>query len=265
MSLQERIERMDKLHAAALDSERISRLAIAVPGLCCDLAFAPYFNKRGVTNPSPNGILSPERNSSLEYNLLVRNIVAIVDYIGVGDLIDSWSVPMYVRFKGKLSQHDNPVGFQSELPHVDPWSGEQPAGHRLSMYLTGDVENNYVDLFDPPDNFDESWLAPLPSYEAGQHLVEHFRKVEHTPELNTIYIADMCMVHQTVRKYDCDGRISLDVSFLMKGAPLVDVQPTSPSQKSHKARMSHEQLRKCGTEFLFWFDSEHNWTIKDLT
>lgn len=265
MSLAERKARMDLIKGAL--KERIlehSDYLVSIPVTYPATSAMKYANRRGIGDQSPNGLISPDRRLSILYNAFVMDLIHWVDCIGLGDLIASWATPFYFRRK-EGDQPNDLSKFQSEYKHLDSWAGEQPCGHRLSFVIDGDVEGNRVDLFNPPDDFDESWMNPIASYADGQHIADRYTPLPYTVGEFRAYIADMCLVHQTVRDPGCGWRISFDVSFLMKGAPLADVKPTSPSQRDHKMRISHEEMRRCGTDWIFLFNYDHSWKIHDLT
>lgn len=267
MSLAERRERMSRIADAVRWRTTGNDLVMRIPSPGPLLKMAQlYVFHRGYDYPSPNGLISPLRGTNLAYNWFVMNLIAWVDNLGVGDLIDSWAAPFYFRVKpGADAVAGTELSpFQSEYKHIDAWAGEQPQGHRLSMIVEGDYEHNRVELFAPPDDFDESWMNPLPSYAAGQEIAARFNKIDCDIVPGDLCIADMCLVHQTVRDPGCGARVSFDVSFLMKGAPLVPVAATSPSQKGHKARISHSDMRRCGIDWMFLFEDDHSWRIHSL-
>lgn len=203
---------------------------------------------------TPGGIVVPKRNSVLEYNLVVRVIAEIAEVLGIGDLIGSWHVPPNVRVKfAEMAPGHMDRVRPSERPHSDAWAGEHPESITVHIPVFGDTSNNYVQLYEPPDNFDESWLEPCQSLDPQDILeyeTKHFpeyRKVGSVTAKGDILFIDNAMLHATARHRLCGTRISVEVPFLWKTAT---ERPDCWRAGEHAP---HEVLLNAGEKYLFYF------------
>lgn len=202
-------------------------------------------NLAKIKNFTPNGMVVPKRDHLLEYNFFASAFMDVVNSLNIGHLIDYWINPPNIRFKeGSLNPKKLERNFASEHTHSESWiplNGSQCIS--IFIPLAGDLENNFVDFFLPPQNFEETWLAPQPSYASASEISHRFRPANIKYELGKLYLADCSTLHATTRKTSSGPRLSIDLNFIPK---LDGIHHSSTD-------LSHENLLRIGKETLFAF------------
>ena len=128
---------------------------------------------------TPNGMLVPKRHTVLEYNLLVRAIADVVSALGIADRIQSWHVPANLRVKFPEASAENLRRHHpTEHVHSDSWAGESSESVTLHLPIFGDIVRNHVRFLEPPADFAEDWLRPLPTYAAGADIAARYGSLD---------------------------------------------------------------------------------------
>ena len=208
--------------------------------------------RRGVKNITPNGMVVPKRNKVLEYNLVVRRVAEIINTFNIGGLIDSWHVPLNIRVKYGLAdaanlERDHPT----EHAHSDSWAGESAESVTVHIPVFGDTERNYVQIFYPPDEFEEAWLGPRATYLSGaQDIAYRYRKIDYVSPLGSLMLMDFATLHASTRLPGAGTRLSIDTTFVLR-------KPGSESEVIHpwraEERVTHEVLSGIGETHLLYF------------
>lgn len=169
---------------------------------------------------TPGGIVVPKRNSVLEYNLVARTFAEIVGGM-IGPLIGSWHIPPNVRVKYEdIPPKQLTRARPSERPHSDAWAGESPQSVTVHIPLFGDTVGNYVRIYAPPRDFEESWLVPLDSddvEEVAQYeteLASRYSLVNFKCPLGSALFLDAALMHASTRLLPCSVRVSIEAPFV---------------------------------------------------
>ena len=224
---------------------------------------------------TPNGMIVPKGDSALEYNILVLEFVRLVDTLGFGDLIRSWHVPLNVRVKwGEPTPGNLQRAHPTEFPHSDSWAGESSESVTVHLPLFGDVNRNYVTMFQPPEEFEESWLGPRGTYKEGaEEVAAKYTPVQYRPWIGGLVLMDFATLHASHRAPGARARISIDTTFVLKKEE--EKETIHPWRVGERA--SHAALLRLGEKCFMRFPSasvEHvdvlpfqhpaNLTMKDL-
>ena len=209
--------------------------------------------RSAIGNITPNGMIVPKRHTILEYNALVRAFAGIVDSLGIADLIVSWHVPLNLRIKfGDMDQENMRRHHTTEHVHSDSWAGESAESVTVHIPLFGDIERNRVVFYDPPEDFEEEWLGPIPSYLSGSDVAQRYVPNEFAPESRQVILADFAGLHASTRFEGAGARVSIDTTFALKR----DEQDDEP-ERIHpwrtEERAAHEVLVGLGETHLFVF------------
>jgi len=125
-------------------------------------------HRGAVPNITPNGMIVPKRHTILEFNVLARAFADVVAGLGIDDLVHAWHVPMNLRVKfDAVDEANQGRAHQTELPHSDAWVGTASDSVLAHVPLFGDLERNHLTFYEPPADFSEDWLAPLPTFADG--------------------------------------------------------------------------------------------------
>jgi hypothetical protein len=212
-------------------------------------------SKDDILNITPNGMIVPKRHLILEYNGLVKAFIDIINSLNIQDFILSWHIPLNLRIKfTQVNQENLTRHHPTEDIHSDSWAGESSESVTTYLPIFGDISKNYVQTYDPPDNFKENWLGPLPTYKDGIKYASQYSKVDLIQKPGDLMLADFATLHSSTRLKNAKTRVSIDTTFHMKR--------TKSNEVIHKwregERTSNEILSMIGEKNLFVFPDEIN-------
>lgn len=206
-----------------------------------------------VLNVTPNGMIVPKRHTVIEYNYLVRAFAAIVDNIGISDLISSWHVPLNLRVKfGSANEENLKRNHPTEDIHSDSWAGESTESCTAHIPIFGDIERNHLIFMEPPEDFEEEWLKPLPSYRAGAEVVARYSNLDFRPEKGQLILSDFAQLHGSTRLPGAGPRISIDTTFVLAKPEQHDAEEKIHPWRENE-RATPNTLSGLGSEQLFFF------------
>jgi hypothetical protein len=195
--------------------------ARVTPGLLSDenaLLAEMERQREAIPNITPNGMVVPKREVTLEYNLFVAAFAGLMDSLEIDGFIESWVHPPNLRVKeGAADARKLERPYASERRHTEAWI-EMNTTRCVSVFvpLLGDTEGNRVEFFAPGPDFDEAWLRPLASYENGEPIASRYDPVDVGYEKGLLYLADAATMHQSHRRPGAGPRASIDVNFLLR-------------------------------------------------
>jgi hypothetical protein len=205
-----------------------------------------------VPNITPNGMIVPKRHTILEFNGLARAFADIVASLGLGELVAAWHVPLNLRVKFGLPSAENTGrSHETEVAHTDSWAGTYSDSVLVHLPVFGDLGRNYLAFYDPPADFDEGWLAPLPRFADGGALATRYRRLELVARSGELVLADFATLHQSVRQPGAGPRISIDTQFRLRRAPIPGAAEPHPARAAEY--MSHEVVTGLGERYLLFF------------
>lgn len=208
-----------------------------------------------VQNITPNGMIVPKRDLILEYNFFARAFAELFESLAISDQIACWSnLPLLRVKRGHFDSNLLKRNYSSEHRHTEAWfPGHINRTITVFLALFGDVKNNRVVFYAPPENFREEWLVPQQSYESMSHISSQYREIDLPYEQGYLYIADTATMHQSVREGTTGPRVSLDTN----------VYPFLPPDDSPIERPRQEVLTALGEKKLFvFFDAMHEFSEK---
>jgi hypothetical protein len=213
-----------------------------------------------VQNITPNGMVVPKRHLVLEYNLLVSSFAAIIDSLKINDLISSWHIPLNLRYKqGEVNQDNMQRHHPTEHIHSDSWAGESSESVTVMIPIFGDVERNHVSFYKPPEDFEEGWLGPLPTYLDGKKYADRYSKIDFVPTKGSLILSDFAGLHSSSRLPSAGSRLSIDTTFVLK-KPGDDREPEKIHEWREGERAVPDILSSLGGSKLLYFpDSSDEW------
>ena len=171
-------------------------------------------SKNSIKNMTPNGMLVPKRELSLDFNNFVRAYIKILDSLNLFSKIENFHFPPNIRLKyGEVDNDNMQRAHPTEMMHSDTWTGANPNWIASHLYILGDIENNHLRYAYPPENFSEDWLKPIKKAEEGQLFAQKFHEIDYTPKPGHLVLADATIIHKSYRKAGAGIRISLDTGF----------------------------------------------------
>ena len=217
-------------------------------------AMVKYEDK--IPNITPNGMIVCKRHTVVEYNLLVSAFMAVINSLSVAEKVESWHIPLNLRIKfGKRNEENMFRHHPTEFIHSDSWAGESIRSVTTLIPIFGDTENNHVNFYSPPDDFEDSWLGHLPSYADGSDIANKYKKLPIIPKKGHLYLQDFGGLHSSHREESAGARISIDTTFVIK-------RPEEILEKEHEfrseERATHEFLSTIGSDSLLYFPDDVN-------
>lgn len=175
-------------------------------------------NRHDIKNMTPNGQLVPKKHLILEFNMVVQAFMAIIRSANIDDFIDTWHVPLNIRYKGpgELPKSTLDRKHASEHVHSDSWIGESSYSVTVMIPILGDSKHNRVDFYVPPASFSEDWMGPKSAYADGADIVNKYRKLDTLFSKGHMYFADFATLHASRRIGNCGPRVSIDTTFSVK-------------------------------------------------
>lgn len=206
---------------------------------------------------TPNGMVVPKNESILEFNLLAKSFYDIIGSLKIDSLIHSWNVPPNLRVKtGIVDPKHLERKNASEHVHSDAWAGEQPSCGTAMLCIGGDVENNGIEFYIPPDDFDESWLETTDAgYLDKKEIVNKYTKLKIKLEVGDLIISDFATLHGSmIPKENSKPRVSIDTAFAY------NCSENRAVEEWRGLRLSPQQVRTIGrTSVLHTTNSETDW------
>ncbi len=216
----------------------------SIPRDCVETKYTPTELvskcRREIQTLTPGGIIVPKRNSSLEYNAVLRAFAELVDSFGFAGHIGGWHFPPNVRVKFSDCTTEGRIR-PSERPHSDAWAGEHPDSVTVHIPLFGDTDNNRVDIWLPKEDFEEAWLEPALSndfetvqqYEKGR-IAQWGPRAGFCTPLGACAFIDAAVLHGSHREPGCGARISLEAPFVWADAPLQEGRARAVEHQPHR-------------------------------
>ena len=173
--------------------------------------------KEKILNVTPTGMILPKKDTSLEYNLLLRSWYSAIKNLDIFEYLENCHTPGHLRVKWPLPVQkdlDRPRHAPEEM-HFDSWSGYSSHGCTFLLGVLGDTEKNRIRFFEPNDYFDEAWLKK-DSKPSNEILNNCYSSIDAKPKYGQIAILDTCTLHQTYRESKSDIRFSIDNIFRTK-------------------------------------------------
>lgn len=218
-----------------------------------------FVRQRGeIPNITPNGMIVPKRHTILEYNLLVRAFARVIDSLGIEDLVLSWHIPLNLRIKLSQPSAENLRRHHpTEHIHSDSWAGESNESVTTHLPLLGDTERNHLVFYDPPADFQEEWLRPLPSYADGAGIAARYSPIAFVARKGTIVLADFAGLHASSRRPGAQARVTIDTTFHLHRRRLPDQEEIIHPWRVDE-RAPHRVLAGLGETHLFVFPDDVN-------
>ena len=202
---------------------------------------------------TPNGIIVPKRNTTLEFNNVVKALMKIVENLGISAFIKSWYIPLNVRIKfGHVHKKDLKRAHATETTHSDSWTGLSSESVIIHIPLFGDTYHNSVHCYDPPLTFQEDWLGPRLSYDEGTEIVKRYKPIDFVCPKGSVMMLDTATLHSTRRLPGCGSRISLDAAFVLrKEGSDENYDGIHPMRENE--HLSPEKMFLIGEKYMFVF------------
>jgi hypothetical protein len=187
---------------------------------------------KSMTNITPNGKILPKSYLTLDFNCWLRTVSDIFQDLNIEDLLSGIRMPS-LRYKtGQISEDLLQRSYATEKLHAETWLGHPKNTICFHVPIIGDLENNYVQFYSHPSDYEESWSEPVKDFNQYEEIAERFSLVDVKPEAGYLYLFDSTSVHTTKRTGPNVGpRISIEICCLLK--------KNLEEKKSHQKQFDH--------------------------
>jgi hypothetical protein len=221
-----------------------------------------FFQKKNssIKNITPNGMIVPKNEFTLEFNTIVKAYVDIINYCNITNFIKNFHFPPNLRIKyPKIKKSHMRRKHPTEMLHADTWTGANHNWIASHIFLLGDVKNNNIQYVEPQKNFREEWLEPLENSEQGIEIAKNFKKINYIPKKGSFILADASILHRSYRNNNCGTRISFDTGFDLrckykikthKNRIIKNIKVTNLRKKE---TISNSQFLDVGKKTYFYF------------
>ena len=198
-----------------------------------------------LSNLTPNGIIVPKIESSLEFNNLLKSYVQILKYLNLESSIEKFHFPPNLRLKlPNIKKSHMLRKHPTEMMHSDTWTGANPNWCAVHLFVLGDIAKNNIRYAEPPNNFSENWLKPLKKSNHGKDISKTYKIINYTPKKGCMIIADATIIHQYFRKKRAGIRVSIDTGFDLKMNKLKSFKKTKIDKYNVQKIREHETVSK---------------------
>ena len=201
-------------------------------------------------NMTPNGLVLPKKDNFLSYNQLHKAVGQIFKSFNIDSHVDKIHAPVNIRvINGSLSAADSRPRASSKL-HSDIWAGEFTNTVMLFLTAMGDVVNNGIEFYEPPQRFYKEFCEPLNDYLEGACLEVESEKYNCRLQDGFAYFTDPFLLHRTIKKSPT-LRLSIDFRFVPHGKCVTDKEVDT---ERHKNYIDLSEWEKIGNTSILYTD-----------
>jgi pyrroloquinoline quinone (PQQ) biosynthesis protein C len=210
-----------------------------------------------IANFTSGGMLAPKREHTRSFNALHAAVAAAFADFGMHAHVDGIDLPINVRMVyGDADQTRKAAPFSSSKRHADVWAGVPADAVVVVLPVLGDIDNLTIECAEMPAERELSAMYGMRDYDegAGIPVVRSYDacKMKH----GHVYLADVRLLHQTVRRVASGVRLSVDFRFRSNDRDYRALTPplVSSGPDSIDTRIPYAEWLDIGKERLIEFD-----------
>ncbi len=255
-----------------IDNHLFHALELAVSGYLlaslretCGAIDIPYVQENSIAgypgeallrlpNRTPNGVVLPQRENALWFNLIHSAVVDILESFRAGLRTSFVHMPLIVRLvDGTPDQAVDGRPYATAKLHLDAWNGEPPSVFSMFLPVLGDVICTGVEFFETPRQHLSPLVRQFADYEHGAVQIDKSLITQYEVTWNTgmLYVVDPLLLHKTMKK---GGGIRVSVDFRLMPAQFLpsDIPVSGSEGVSNWKRnfISWDKWRKIGKTAL---------------
>ncbi len=167
-----------------------------------------------IANYTSGAMLAPKRDHTLPFNALHAAVAAAFADFGIDEHVDGIDLPINVRMVyGESDKTRTSAPFSSSKRHADVWAGVPPDAVVVVLPVLGDIENITIECAEMPRERELSAMCPMDDYDQGADIPVVRRYDDCAMKHGHLYLADVRLLHQTVRRAARGVRLSVDFRF----------------------------------------------------
>ena len=150
-------------------------------------------------NRTPNGLLLPKQECAFSYNVVVKNAIRLVSFLGLTETCEAAYMPLNVRIPwGTPAPEVFSRAYSSLKWHSDIWAGEGAREVMLHTPIFGNLEKNGVSFAKPSKELYPDYIRHLTDYNEGLPVVENKEDYDLTMRIGKVYLVDSFLLHKTL-------------------------------------------------------------------
>lgn len=170
-------------------------------------------NKTKLANRTPNGVLMPKREHTVEFNRLHKAVATVLGEALPDALVDGvQTLMMYRVAEGESDTRRDERPYATNKIHSDVWAGDPIDSVTVILPVLGHPERVSIEFLEMPRTVEHEWMRPLEDYSEASVIQPLKRYEELEFRIGSMYLFDSRLLHQTMRKGE-GFRISLDFRF----------------------------------------------------
>lgn len=171
--------------------------------------------KLNLLNKTPNGLLTIQREISLEYQMLHEIYSDILINLKLNKYINKIHFPLALRITNKFIKTISQRKKSISTPHSDLWVGHD-IDATIWLPFFGDLNTSGINFFEPIET-SENFSKTYDSFqEAAKNSFKKTIQIKPKLKLGNLYMFDAYCLHGTMQKKNTNYRISFDSYFNFK-------------------------------------------------
>jgi hypothetical protein len=214
-------------------------------------------DRNEIVNFTSGGMLAPKREHTQSFNALHAAVAAAFSDFGIHPHIDGIDLPINVRMVyGEADATRKAAPFASSKRHADVWAGVPADAVVVVMPVLGDIDNLTIECAEMPVERELAAMCGMRDYDEGSDIpvVRSYEacKMRH----GHVYMADVRLLHQTVRRAAAGVRLSIDFRFRTNDLTYRAMAPAlvSSGPDSIDTRIPYTEWLDLGRERLIEFE-----------
>jgi hypothetical protein len=202
-------------------------------------------------------MLAPRREHTLAFNALHAAVAAAFADFGIEPNVDGIDLPINVRMVyGKADAKRLNAPFSSSKRHADVWAGVPGDAVVVVLPVLGDIENITIECAEMPVERELAAMCAMHDYDEGADVPVVRGYEECAMQHGHVYLADVRLLHQTVRRVSEGVRLSVDFRFRSNDPTYRAMLPPliSSGPDSQDTRVPYPKWLALGSDKLIVFD-----------
>jgi hypothetical protein len=205
-------------------------------------------------NYTPGGMLIPKREHTLEWNQLHRTFASAFADFAIGDLMDGIDLPINVRIVFGKTGTAKPAPFSSSKLHSDVWAGVPHDAVVCVLPVLGDIEHLTIVFGEMKRELEMDAMRAMDDYDEGMNIKMAVPDRDTVLQHGTLYMADVRLLHKTVRRKKEGVRVSIDFRFRLKDPVYRAMVAEVVGPESVDTRVPYETWLRVGSDRLMVID-----------
>lgn len=167
-----------------------------------------------IANFTSGGMLAPKREHTLAFNALHAAVAAAFADFGIDAHVDGIDLPINVRMVyGEADPTRVAAPYASSKRHADVWAGVPHDAVVVVLPVLGDIEHITIECAEMPIDRELGAMRGMADYNEGADVPVTRSYDDCVMKHGHVYLADVRLLHQTVRRSARGVRLSIDFRF----------------------------------------------------